>query len=85
VILDVFAGFIIICICILIGYAFSLAITFWFLSIPLFFLWLWVMAKRGQKRVHRPLDADEQRYHDENRAMNDMYKQARAREKARRR
>ena len=49
-IVDLFAGFLIICLLIAYFYVMSLAITFWFISIPLFILWFWWMLKREQKR-----------------------------------
>lgn len=49
-ILDLLAGFIIICLLILFAAALSVAITYWFISIPLFILWFRWAYKREQRR-----------------------------------
>jgi Ca2+/Na+ antiporter len=91
-ILDLLAGFIIICLLILFFYAMSLAITFWFLSIPLFFIWLvWMLKREGERQKRRERNttpeekAREQRDLNLWRAQDDMFRQAKAREKARNR
>jgi 4-hydroxybenzoate polyprenyltransferase len=84
-ILDIFAGFLIICLCILIGYAFSLAITFWFISIPLFCVWFVWIYKREKKRVRKPLSAQAQKDLDHWRASNEWIAIAKAQRKAERR
>ena len=53
-IVDIFAGFLIICLLLLFAYACSLAITFWFISIPLAFLGLYWYNKRYH-RIQRNL------------------------------
>jgi hypothetical protein len=84
-ILDLFAGFLIICVAILIGYLFSLAITFWFISIPLFIIWFWWLLKRAKTRVRKPLSPQAQRDLDRWRAGVEADKRWRAHEKAERR
>jgi uncharacterized membrane protein len=91
-ILDLLAGFIIICLLIAYFYVMSLAITFWFISIPLFILWFYWMLKREgerQQRRERNTTPEEKAREQFNlnlwRAMNDREKQAREREKARNR
>jgi ABC-type bacteriocin/lantibiotic exporter with double-glycine peptidase domain len=91
-ILDLLAGFIIICLLIAYFYVMSLAITFWFISIPLFILWFyWMLKREGERQKRRERNttpeekAREQRDLNLWRAQDDMFRQAKAREKARNR
>jgi len=49
-ILDIFAGLIIIWILIIFAAGISLAITYWFLSVPLILIWFWYQIKKTQRR-----------------------------------
>lgn len=49
-ILDLLAGFMIICLLILLAATVSWSITYWFVSIPLFILWLIWYTKREKER-----------------------------------
>ena len=91
-ILDLLAGFIIICLLIAYFYVMSLAITFWFISIPLFIIWFyWMLKHEGERQRRRERNttpeekAREQRDLNLWRAQDDMFRRAKEREKARNR
>jgi Ca2+/Na+ antiporter len=89
-ILGILGGLVIILCMIVVMYAFSLAIQFWFLSIPLFILWCyWIVKREKQRQINVKLHTTpyEQSMQDRNLALlhrqNDLFKNAKAREKAR--
>ena len=91
-ILDLLAGFIIICLLIAMAYALSLALTFWFISVPLFIVWfVWILKREGERQQRRERNATpDEKYREKRdlnlwRAQEDMFRQAKAREKARNR